>query len=117
MKIYRAFLAAALAAVALPASAGIVFSYGAADSVARYYAGGAVMPTLVMVPGAAISPQISYQMQRARAWSNYRRGDNASGGALVFAPAFGGNGVSSYGQSVVSAHLSRANAYRLGYYK
>lgn len=114
MKTRRMALALVLAATAWPAAAEIVFQYGTADSMVRYYSG--AMPTLVMVPGS-ISPQVSYQMQRARAWSNYRHGDNATGGALVFAPAFAGNDGSSYGSAVVKAHLSRANAYRLGYFK
>lgn len=117
MRIRRIVLAAVLVATPLSASAEIVFQHGAADSMARYSFGGTTMPTLIMVPGATIAPQASYQMQRARAWSNYRRGDHAGGGALVLAPLFAGNGASSYGQAVARTHLSRASAYRLGYYK
>lgn len=123
MKIRHMVLAVALGAIALPASAEIIFPYGAADTMTHYSFGGTTMPTLVMVPGDTISPQVAYQMQRARAWSNYRRGDHATHGALVLAPSvvsygvYAGNGASSYGQAVARTHLSRATAYRLGYYK
>lgn len=119
MKTRSMALGIALGAIALPATAEIILPYGVVDSMARYSAGGTSMPTLLMVPGAPISPQSAYQMQRARAWANYRRGDNSTHGALVFAPygAYAGNGASSYGQAVARTYLSRAAAYRLGYYK
>lgn len=107
-----------LAAAALPASAEIVFQYGTADSMARFYSGGVMMPTIIMAPTATISPQVSYSMQRARSWANYRRGDHANGAALVFVPGYSGYyGAASDRQAAARAHVARAHAYRMGYYK
>lgn len=120
MKMKNLVLGAVSAAMALPAAAEIIVI--PTDPMVPYYSGAPMMPTVIMTPYATISPQVSYQMQRARAWSNYQRNNDASGGALVYAPAFasyGGYaapyGGLSYGQATVRAHLSRANAYRLGY--
>jgi hypothetical protein len=107
-----------LAAAAMPASAEIVFQYGTSDSVVRYYPGGAMMPSIVMTPGATISPQVSYSMQRARSWANYRRGGHANGAALVLVPGYSGYfGAASDRQAAARAHVARAHAYRMGYYK
>lgn len=112
------FIGVALAAAAMPASAEIVFQYGASDSMVRYYSGGTIMPSIVMTPGASISPQVSYSMQRARSWANYRRGNHTNGTALVFVPGYSGYyGATSDRQAAARAHVARAHAYRMGYYK
>lgn len=115
-------LALVLAATALPVAAEIIIIQ--TDPMVHYY-GAPTMPTLVMTPPyATISPQVSYPLQRARAWSNYRRNDDATGAALVYTPALApyggyvsgiGYGGLSHAQAVARAHLMRANAYRLGY--
>jgi hypothetical protein len=123
MSTSRSIAVLALVALAAPAAAEIVFEYGvtATPQWGQYYApnGVVAMPGIVMVPGASLSPQVANQMQRARAWSAYRRDHRASGAGLVFSPgpSYMGYGVYSDRQAVVRGNLSRAHAYRLDYYK
>jgi hypothetical protein len=71
------------------------------------------MPGIVMVP----DNNSGFMAQRALAWSSYRRGDNSTGFMLVD-PAVGGTlSASTPRQAAVRAHVARANAYRLEYFK
>jgi hypothetical protein len=123
MKLFHPVAALVLAAFAAPAAGEIVFEAGGmADPMVGYYAvpgGITTMPGIIMVPGASLSPQVASQMQRARAWSVYRRDNRYSGAGLVFSPApgYAGYGVYSDRQAVVRGNMSRAHAYRLDYYK
>jgi len=56
---------------------------------------------------------VDRRLQRAHAWSAYTSRDNASGGPLVF----GGTGAVTDRQSAASTNVSRAQAFRLDYYK
>lgn len=123
MKLSRPVAASVLAVLAAPVAGEIVFEVGGTpDPMVGYYAipgGIAAMPGIVMVPGASLSPQVASQMQRARAWSGYRRDNRYSGAGLVFSPApgYAGYGIYSDRQAVVRGNMSRAHAYRLDYYK
>lgn len=117
MNTLHVVLSLVLAAAVLPASAEIIFQHGVVDSAGRPYLGATTMPTILLVQEGFISPQVSYQMRHARAWSDYRRDKRASGSALAFTSVFSAGGASSYGQAVAREHVLRANAYRLGYYK
>lgn len=123
MKPSRPIAALTLAMFTASAAGEIVFESGVPPDpmVSRYAIPGgiAMMPGIVMVPGASLSPQVASQMQRARAWSVYRRDNRYSGAGLVFSPApgYAGYGVYSDRQAVARGNMSRAHAYRLDYYK
>lgn len=123
MKLFRPVAASVLAVFAAPVAGEIVFEVGGTpDPMVSHYTipgGITMMPGIIMVPGASLSPQVASQMQRARAWSVYRRDNRYSGAGLAFSPApgYAGYGVYSDRQAVVRGNMSRAHAYRLDYYK
>ena len=73
------------------------------------------------MPGIIFAPEVrgnsGFLSQRALAWSSYRRGDSASGVLLVDPAGSGAYAATSPRQANVRAHLARANAYRLEYFK
>ncbi|HZX29779.1 MAG TPA: hypothetical protein VFF03_00370 [Rhodocyclaceae bacterium] len=76
-----------------------------------------VMNSIILAPGGA-QPETSYLLQRSMAWQTYRRRDANTGALLVYPPALGGVGApTSIRQLEVRNHLSRANAYRLNYFR
>lgn len=107
-------LLAGLAASA--AQAGIILDNGVVLH------GGAIpsrtMGSILVLPGAGTQPETSYLIQRSLAWQTYRRADPKTGALLVYPPALGGVGApTSIRQLEVRNHLSRANAYRLNYFR
>ena len=119
MKVKTAILAAALLMMALPAKAGIILPYDGRGSRHRFSNTNSGMPGIVMVsPIDAASPAVSYQLQRSHAWSVSRRRARTTGAGLVFSSGFAGvPGTSNDRQAVIRAQLSRAHAFRRGYYK
>jgi len=77
-----------------------------------------VMNSIILVPAAGSQPETSYLIQRSMAWQTYRRADRNTGAMLVYPPALGGAGTpTSIRQLEVRNHLSRANAYRMNYFR
>lgn len=76
------------------------------------------MGSIILVPGSGTQSETSYLLQRSLAWQTYRRSDSNTGAMLVYPPALGGTGApASIRQLEVRNHLSRANAYRLNYFR
>lgn len=73
------------------------------------------------MPGIVFAPEVrgnsGFLSERALAWSSYRRNDSASGVLLVDPAGNGALAATSPRQANVRAHLARANAYRLDYFK
>jgi hypothetical protein len=102
-------LAVGLAASA--AQAGIVLDNGATVP-------NRAMNSIILVPGVGTQSETSYLIQRSLAWQTYRRSDPKTGALLVYPPALGGAGTpTSIRQLEVRNHLSRANAYRMNYFR
>jgi len=76
------------------------------------------MSSIILAPGVGAQTETSYLLQRSLAWQTYRRSEPNTGALLVFPPALGGVGApTSIRQLEVRNHLSRANAYRLNYFR
>ena len=104
-----------LGLVALPGEASIVLEGGAVAQAALVPLN-AGMPTIVSVPFGLATSEASYPLQRALAWSVYRRGNPRSGFPLVFSGVAGASmGAVSARQANLRAHLAKATAYRLGF--
>ena len=100
-----------LGLAASAAQAGIVLDNAAPGS-------SRVMNSIILVPGGVPQSETSYLIQRSMAWQTYRRGDRNTGAMLVYPPALGGAGSpTSIRQLEVRNHLSRANAYRMNYFR
>jgi hypothetical protein len=74
------------------------------------------MSSLYMTaPTASRSPELSRAVQSGHSWSSYQKGINASGVGLVYPSSYGAN--LSPSQKSASGNRSRAQAFRLDYYK
>lgn len=105
-----------LLGAALPVCAEIILQAGDEGSIIRlsnYHVPMSGIVILSPMPSASASPQVASNLQRSHAWSAYKGQDAASGGSLVF----GGVGVATDRQTAVRANVSRAQAFRLDYYK
>lgn len=72
------------------------------------------MPGIIMVP----QTEAGYLIQRSHAWRGYSRTDPSTGALLVYPARAGAIGApSSERQVQLRNNISRANAYRLDYYK
>ncbi len=116
-------------AAAAPALAEIIILYGSQANAAMpsivmlapntplVSGGGVLMPSIVMNTfGASSSPTVRQQLQRSHAWSVYQDGNVNSGIGLVY----GIPGVSaplSPAEASVYGNVSRAQAFRQGYFK
>jgi hypothetical protein len=81
----------------------------------QFAAGFKTMPGVVVAPDARGNS--GFQAQRALAWSSYRRADSSTGLLLVDPAASGTLSATTPRQAAVRSHVSRANAYRLEYFK
>lgn len=107
----------AIGCAAVSAQAGIILNDGTAPGSAVPWTNRS-MTSIILVPGAGVQPETSYLIQRSLAWQTYRRSDPNTGAMLVYPPAFGGVGApTSIRQLNVRNNLSRANAYRLNYFR
>ncbi len=70
--------------------------------------------TLFFAPTATLSPELSRLIQSGHAWSIYQTGDNTTGIGLVYSPSYG---VQSNSQRSARGNRSRAQAFRLDYYR
>jgi len=116
MKPQRLILSVLLLGTALPVCAEIIFQVGGEGSVIHLSNYPASMSGIVIfspLPSASASPQVARNLQRAHAWSAYNSQNNATGGPLVF----GGTGAVTDRQAAARANVSRAQAFRLDYYK
>ncbi|MBS1190015.1 MAG: hypothetical protein H6R10_1807 [Rhodocyclaceae bacterium] len=105
-----------LASVA--AQAGIILDNGVVVPSGAVALPSRTMGSIILVPGVGPQSESSYLIQRSLAWQTYRRSDSNTGAMLVFPPALGGTGApASIRQLEVRNHLSRANAYRLNYFR
>lgn len=105
-------------ALASAAQAGIILDNGVVVQGAVVPLPNRTMSSILLVPGAGVQPETSYLIQRSMAWQTYRRRDANTGAMLVYPPALGGIGApTSIRQLEVRNHLSRANAYRLNYFR
>lgn len=108
-------LALFLGLVAIPGKATIVLHSAAVAPVALVPLNRG-MRTIVIAPFGLTTSEASYPLQRALAWSVYRRGDPRSGLPLVVSSSVGASmGAVSARQANLRAHLAKANAYRLGF--
>ena len=78
----------------------------------QFSAGTQSMPTIIVNPEIRNS---GFMMQRAMAWSTYRRPHSATGFLLVDPMGNGALAASTPRQAAVRSHVARANAYRLEY--
>ena len=119
MKIKSLIFCVALLFTALPAGAEIILQYDGGGNMLRFSDSSSGMPGIVMLsPIPSASPAVSRQLQRSHAWSVSRRGDSATGAGLVFSSGFAGLAAHNNDrQAITRAHLSRAHAFRLDYYK
>jgi len=109
-------LAIGLAASA--AQAGIILDNGVVVPGRAVPLSNRAMSSIILAPGVGVQPETSYLIQRSLAWQSHRRSDPNTGALLVFPPALGGVGApTSIRQLEVRNHLSRANAYRLNYFR
>lgn len=108
-----------LGLAAVSAQAGIILDNGVVVPGVVVPHQNRAMSSILLVPGTGVQPETSYLIQRSMAWQTYRRSDPTNTGAmLVYPPALGGTGSpSSIRQLEVRNHLSRANAYRLNYFR
>lgn len=81
----------------------------------QFASGFKTMPGIVVAPDARGTS--GFLAQRALAWSSYRRADSSTGLLLVDPAASGTLSATTPRQAVVRSHVSRANAYRLEYFK
>ncbi len=100
--------------------AGIVLDGSASYSALRppppAFANSRAMPGIVFTPGA--QTETGYHIQRSQAWRGNSRFDSRTGALLVYPPRFSAIGApSSERQAEMRNNISRANAYRLDYYK
>ena len=116
MKLQFMIMSVLLLGVALPACAEIILQAGGNGSIIRLSNYSVPMSGIIILspmPSASASPQVASNLQRSHAWSAYKGQDAASGGSLVF----GGVGAVTDRQSAARANVSRAQAFRLDYYK
>lgn len=105
-----------LATLIVPtAHAVIVVDYGAIRPPSPAFANRS-LPGLIMMPQA--QTETGYLIQRSHAWRGYSRTDPRTGALLVYPPAMGAVGAPSSPRQVeLRNNISRAQAYRLDYYK
>ena len=83
---------------------------------ASAYGNSMVIPSIILfAPSATRSPELSHVLQGSHAWSSYQAGNNATGLGLVYSPNYGAN--LSPSQKSARGNRSRAQAFRLDYYK
>lgn len=100
------------------AQAGIILDNGVVVQNGAVPLNNRAMSSILLAPGVGTQPETSYLIQRSLAWQTYRRRNSDTGAMLVFPPAVGGVGApASIRQLEVRNHLSRANAYRLNYFR
>lgn len=116
MKPQRLIFNALLLATILPVSADIILQAGGENSMIQMSNYPVPMSGIIIlnpVPSASASPQVTYNLQRAHAWSAYKSQNKATGGPLVF----GNTGAVTDRQAAARASAARAQAFRLDYYK
>lgn len=116
MKPQRLIVIALLLGTMLPANADIILQAGdesAMIQLSNYPAPMSGIIILYSTPSASASPQVARNLQRAHAWSAYKNQNNTTGGSLVF----GGTNAATDRQAAARASASRAQAFRLDYYK
>lgn len=109
-------MSALLLGSALPSGAEILLEVGGEGSSFRLSNFHAPMSGIVILspmPSASASPSVANNLQRSHAWSAYKGQGVASAGSLVF----GGVSVATDRQMATRANVSRAQAFRLDYYK
>lgn len=100
------------------AQAGIILDNGVVVQNGAVPLNNRAMSSILLAPGVGAQPETSYLIQRSLAWQTYRRSKSDTGAMLVYPPAVGGVGSpASIRQLEVRNHLSRANAYRLNYFR
>lgn len=116
VKLLPLIMSALLLGSALPSSAEIlleVVGEGSSFRFSNFHAPMSGIVILPSMPSASASPSIANNLQRSHAWSAYKGQGVASSGSLVF----GGAGVATDRQMATRANVSRAQAFRLDYYK
>jgi len=82
----------------------------------RVFGNSMSIPSIIMfTPTATSSPELSHVLQGGHAWSSYQQGNNATGVGLVYSPSYGAH--LSPSQRAARGNRSRAQAFRLDYYK
>ena len=75
------------------------------------------MPSIVTnAMGASSSPTVNRQLQRSHAWSVYQSGNVNSGIGLVYGAPYA-PGAFSPAETSLMGNMSRAQAFRQGYFK
>lgn len=100
--------------------AGIVLEYGANYSTVAPPPAflNRSMKGIVLQPAYGVQTETGYLLQRSHAWQANPNRNSRAGAALIYPPMVGMAGApSSARQMDVRTNLSRAHAYRQGYYK
>lgn len=116
MKLRQLFVSASFLGLILPTFATIIVQDqddNANVSLSLYSRRMSGIEIIFPEPSASNSPQVRQNMQHAHAWSAYNSQNEKSGRPLVF----GGSVVVKDRPSAARANLSRAQAFRLNYYK
>lgn len=77
------------------------------------------IPSIYFVPGYVPQTEPSFLIQRSQAWRTYKKNSPETGYLLAYPPVYGVSvgSPTSERQYQVRRNISRANAYRLDYYK
>lgn len=101
--------ASASAEIIILQGGGYSFQYGVPNQIVVVPSTGMPMSSIIITqPVISSSPMV----QRAHAWSAYRKSNNASGSPLILQPY---TGTESDAQLMLNRNVSRAHSFRLGY--